>query len=81
MEGLVEFDLGPFWLQLTHRPGDAGRDGIMVNLSVPDAGAERERLAKLGHDVSELQRYEAVVEFFELRDLDGNKIGFVTELT
>jgi hypothetical protein len=31
--------------------------------------------------VSDLERYEGVVEFFELRDPDGNTIGFVTELT
>jgi catechol 2,3-dioxygenase-like lactoylglutathione lyase family enzyme len=81
VEGLVEFDLGPFWLQLAHRPQDAGGRGITVNLSVADAGAERQRLADLGHDVSDLERYEGVVEFFELRDPDGNTIGFVTELT
>jgi catechol 2,3-dioxygenase-like lactoylglutathione lyase family enzyme len=80
-DGLVEFDLGPFWLQLAHRPGDAGRDGITVNLSIADAGTEQQRLAKLGHDVSDLERYGGVVEFFELQEPDGNKIGFVTELT
>jgi predicted enzyme related to lactoylglutathione lyase len=80
VEGLVEFNVGPFWLQLAHRPADAGHRGITVNFSVPDAGAERQRLANLGYDVSELQRFEEVVEVFELRDPDGNEIGFVTEL-
>ena len=51
-----------------------------VNISVQDASAERQRFADQGLTVTELQRFEGVVEFFELTDLDGNKIGFVTEL-
>jgi len=80
MEGLVEFDLGPFWLQLALAPELAGHDGISVNISVDSASTERDRLAALGLDVTDVQRVEGVVEFFELTDLDGNKIGFVTEL-
>ena len=80
VEGLVEFDLGPFWLQLAHSPERAGRGGISVNLSVDDATAEHERLAALGLDVSPVERFEGVVEVFELTDPDGNTIGFVTEL-
>ena len=46
-----------------------------------DASAERQRFADQGLSVTELQRFEGVGEFFELTDLDGNKIGFVTELS
>ena len=45
-----------------------------VNISVQDASAERQRFADQGLTVTELQRFEGVVEFFELTDLDGNKI-------
>ena len=80
MEGLAEFDLGAFWLQLALAPELAGHDGISLNISVKDASAEHQRFAEQGLTVSELQRFEGVVEYFELTDPDGNKIGFVTEL-
>jgi hypothetical protein len=38
------------------------------------------RFKELGLRVSELRRIQDVVEFFELTDMDGNKVGFVTEL-
>ncbi|MEO7349464.1 MAG: hypothetical protein ABIW32_06375 [Terrimesophilobacter sp.] len=46
-----------------------------------DASTERQKFAQRDLSVSELTRIEGVVEFFELTDLDGNKIGFVTELS
>ena len=80
MEGLVEFDLGVIWLQLTTSPDTAGQDGIRLTFSVEDAAQEHERLADLGMTVTELERVEGAVEFFELVDPDGNRIGFVAEL-
>ncbi|ALE93189.1 hypothetical protein AOC05_14090 [Arthrobacter alpinus] len=80
MEGLAEFNLGAFWLQLALAPELAGRAGISVNISVENAAAERYRFEEKGLVVSEIQRFEGVVEVFELTDPDGNKIGFVTEL-
>lgn len=79
-EGLAEFDLGAFWLQLAESPDAAGGEGISVNISVADARAEQARLDGLGLDTTPVQRIDGVVEFFELSDPDGNKIGFVTEL-
>jgi predicted enzyme related to lactoylglutathione lyase len=80
MEGLVEFDLGPFWLQLALAPQLAGQEGISVSISVEAASTEQAKLVERGLVVTEVQRFEGVVEFFELTDPDGNKIGFVTEL-
>jgi catechol 2,3-dioxygenase-like lactoylglutathione lyase family enzyme len=80
VEGLVEFDLGPFWLQLMLDPDLAGQAGIAVAISVEDAAAERAALADKGLPVSEVQRFEGAVDFFDLTDPDGNTIGFVTEL-
>ncbi|MCR2784534.1 MULTISPECIES: VOC family protein [unclassified Microbacterium] len=81
LDGLAEFNLGSFWLQLAFAPELAGVDGISANISVEDARGEHRRLNGLGLEVSPIQRFEGVVEFFELTDLDGNKIGFVTELS
>lgn len=81
LEDLAEFDLGAFWLQLVLAPELAGGEGIAVNISVKDACAQRQSFAGRGLIVTELRRFEGVVEFFELTDLDCNKIGFVTELS
>lgn len=81
MDGLAEFDLGPFWLQLAVNPDLAGHEGISVNISVKDATAQQHRLSKLGLTVTPVQHFEGAVDFFELTDLDANKIGFVTELS
>lgn len=79
-EGLVEFDLGAFWLQLAQAPRRAGVGGIGVNVSVEDVRALQARLDDAGLEVSGVERYEGAVEFCELTDPDGNTIGFVTEL-
>ena len=81
LEGLVEFDVGSFWLQLALDPERAGTEGVSINISVEDAAAEQRRMAAMGLQVTDLQRFAGVVDFFELTDLDGNKIGFVTELS
>jgi catechol 2,3-dioxygenase-like lactoylglutathione lyase family enzyme len=80
IEGLAEFDLGGFWLQLTVSPDTAGGEGIALTFSVKDAAREHGRLTDLGLTVTELERVEGTVEFFELVDPDGNRIGFVAEL-
>src|SRR4051794_14571050 len=80
MDGLVEFNLGAFWLQLVLSPELAGNDGISLNISVQDASAEQQKFAERGLSVTPVQHFEGVVDFFELTALDGNKIGFVTEL-
>lgn len=81
IDGLVEFNLGAFWLQLALSPETAGGDGLTANISVDDATGEHRRLSALGLAVSELQRFEGVVEYFVLTDPDGNKLGIVTELS
>lgn len=80
LDGLVEFDMGSFWLQLALDPRRAGVEGASINISVEDAAAEQQRMAAMGLEVTDLQRFDGVVDFFELTDPDGNKIGFVTEL-
>lgn len=80
MDRLAEFDLGSFWLQLAVSPDHAGGEGISLNISVESAAAEQKRFAGLGLDVTEVERFEGAVEFFQLSDPDGNTIGFVTEL-
>jgi catechol 2,3-dioxygenase-like lactoylglutathione lyase family enzyme len=79
-DGLVEFDLGSFWLQLAEAPDRAGVRGVGVNVSVGDVRELRARLSAAGLVVSEVERFDGAVDFCELTDPDGNTIGFVTEL-
>ncbi|MBB5641124.1 VOC family protein [Cryobacterium roopkundense] len=81
MDGLAEFDLGALWLQLALSPELAGSYGLSLNIGVKDASAEQQKFAERGLTVTALQRFEGAVEFFEVTDRDGNKIGFVTELS
>jgi len=55
MEGIVEFNLGRFWLQLFESPETAGAEGITLVLGVDDARAEQQRLADLGFSVTEIE--------------------------
>ena len=57
LDGLAEFDLSAFWLQLALAPELAGRGGISVNISVQDASVERQRFADQDLSVTELQRF------------------------
>ena len=79
-DGLVEFDLGVFWLQLAEVPERAGLGGFGVNISVEDVHALQAHLLASGFEVSPVVRYEGAVDFCELTDPDGNTIGLVTEL-
>lgn len=79
-EGVVEFDLRAFWLQLFHAPALAGAEGVSVNISVQDATADHAAYVAKGLVVTDVQRFGGAVDVFELTDLDGNTIGFVTEL-
>ena len=79
-EGLIEFDLGAFWLQLAQAPTRSGTSGIGVNISVEDVRALQAQLRSLRLDVSDVQHFEGAVDYCELTDPDGNKIGLVTEL-
>ncbi|WP_213816608.1 VOC family protein [Glaciihabitans sp. dw_435] len=80
LPGLAEWNLGPVWLQLAELPDTADVEGISLNISVDDATATQLLFADKGLTVSDVQRFEGAVEYFELTDPDGNAIGFVTEL-
>ena len=79
MEGIVEFNLGRFWLQLFESPETAGAEAITLVLGVDDARAEQQRLADLGFSVTEVETIDEVVDVFNLIDPDGNAYSIVLE--
>lgn len=74
-DDLVEFQVGPVWLQLGQ--GATARSGaeVVVRLGVADAAAEHARLGRLGVDAGPLEHVEGVVDHFVVRDPDGNHLG------
>ncbi|MEJ5869166.1 VOC family protein [Pseudokineococcus sp. 5B2Z-1] len=74
-DDLVEFQVGPVWLQLGQ--GVTARSGaeVVLRLGVADAAAERTRMVGLGVEASPVEHVEGVVDHFELHDPDGNRLG------
>ena len=79
-EGIVEFKLGPIWVQLVEAAGGPHDGSTILRLGVHDAGAEHDRLAALGVAVGELENVDNVIEYFDFADPDGNRLGLYAEV-
>ena len=79
--GVVEFRLGPIWLQLS--AASTARNGaqVVTRIGVPDVAAQRERLLSHGIDVGPIHHVEGVVEYVAFSDPDGNALSLYTELS
>ncbi len=86
VDGVYEYDLGAVWLQLFTPDADLPDPGIesgadeetVLRIGVPDVYAEHARLTELGVEVDPVVRVEQVIDFFDLRDLDGHPLSFYT---
>jgi predicted enzyme related to lactoylglutathione lyase len=74
-DGVLEFQVGPVWLQLSAAPVAPSAAGTVTRFGVADAGAERARLARLGVAVGPLEHVEGAVDYFDFTDPDGNRLG------
>ncbi len=79
-EGIVEFKLGPVWVQLVEATGGPQDGGTILRIGVHDAAAERERLKSMGVTVGELENVDNVIEYFDFVDPDGNHLGVYAEV-
>ncbi|HQD96184.1 MAG TPA: VOC family protein [Propionicimonas sp.] len=78
--GVVEFKVGPIWLQLIAEPVLRNGAQPVVRFGVIDAEVERERLLRLGLPAGDLQQVEGVLEYFEFSDSDGNLLSMYAEV-
>jgi predicted enzyme related to lactoylglutathione lyase len=81
-DGVLEFQVGPVWLQLSGAPvapSGAGA-GAVTRFGVADAGAERARLARLGVAVGPLEHVEGAVDYFDFTDRDGNRLSLYSSV-
>jgi lactoylglutathione lyase len=74
-DGVLEFQVGPVWLQLSATPVAPAAAGTVTRFGVADAGAERTRLAGLGVEVGPLERVPGAVDYFDFADPDGNRLS------
>ena len=79
-DGIVEFKLGPVWVQLVEATGGPHDGSTILRLGVHDASAERDRLKALGVAVGELENVDNVIEYFDFPDPDGNRLGLYAEV-
>jgi predicted enzyme related to lactoylglutathione lyase len=77
---VVEFRLGPVWLQLAETPPSRRGAGTVPRFGVADAPAERNRLAALGVAVGPLEHVPDAVDYFDFTDPDGNVLSCYTEV-
>lgn len=78
--GIVEFKLGPVWVQLVEANGGRRDGSTILRLGVHEASAERDRLEALGVAVGELENVDNVIEYFDFVDPDGNHLGLYAEV-
>lgn len=74
-DGVVEFQVGPVWLQLGQEPTTRSGAEAVMRLGVADAAREQDRLAELGVAVGPLEHVEGAVDYFDFADPDGNRLS------
>jgi predicted enzyme related to lactoylglutathione lyase len=77
--GVVEFRLGPIWLQLGEEPTLRSGAEVVTRFGVADAGREHARLKAMGVEVAPLEHVPGAVDYFEFRDPDGNVLSVYSE--
>jgi predicted enzyme related to lactoylglutathione lyase len=73
MEGVAEYNLGSFWLQLDSV--EVRESSTVLRLGVEDIDAEHARFAELGVDADEITRIPDLLSYFDFRDIDGNVLS------
>lgn len=91
-DDMVEYDLGPVWLQLAQveapKPGLLVSTGVearghpqsTLRLGVRDVHRERARLVTLGIPVPGVEHVPGLVDYLDFTDPDGNELSLYTVL-
>jgi predicted enzyme related to lactoylglutathione lyase len=74
-DGVIEFKLGPIWLQLAETREHPASESV-IRFGVDNVGAERDRLRNLGISTGALEHVENAVDYVDFRDPDGNNLSF-----
>lgn len=79
VDGVVELQLGPLWLQLYAESTERSGAEVVTRLGVANAAREHERMAVLGIDLGPLEHVEGAVDYFEFADPYGNLLSVYSE--
>jgi predicted enzyme related to lactoylglutathione lyase len=79
-DGVVEFQVGPVWLQLGKDSTARSGAEVVTRFGVADAGRERERLEAMGVAVGPLEHVQGAVDYFDFADPDGNALSMYSEV-
>ena len=74
-DGVVEFEVGPVWLQLGADPGVQPSD-VALRFGVSDVQGVHRRLTDLRLEPGDIEHVPGAVDYFDLRDPDGNLLSF-----
>lgn len=78
---MVEFELGPVWLQLWEDVTTRSGAECVPGFGVADAKSEHARLVSLGVVVRPLEHVDGAVDYFDFIDPDGNALNFYSVLS
>ncbi|MDM7891712.1 VOC family protein [Curtobacterium caseinilyticum] len=73
-DGVVEYEIGGIWLQLYLDP-DAEQRPATVRFGVDDVRSQHARIGSLGIDVGPVECVDGAVDWFDVRDPDGNVLS------
>jgi predicted enzyme related to lactoylglutathione lyase len=73
-DGVAEYEVGGIWIQLLEDP-DADENPATVRFGVDDVVAQHTRIAALGIDVGPVECVDGAVDWFDVRDPDGNVLS------
>ena len=79
--GVVEFRLGPIWLQLSAASTARSGAQVVTRIGVADVVAQRARLLDIGIDVGPVHHVDGMVDYVAFSDPDGNALSLYTELS
>jgi predicted enzyme related to lactoylglutathione lyase len=73
-DGVAEYEVGGIWIQLS--VDDQAEDNpVSVRFGVDDVAAQHARIGALGIDVGPVECVDGAVDWFDVRDPDGNVLS------
>ncbi|WIA99949.1 MULTISPECIES: VOC family protein [unclassified Curtobacterium] len=73
-DGVAEYEVGGIWVQLFVDP-DAEDNPVSLRFGIDDVRAQHDRIAALGIDVGPVGCVDGAVDWFDVRDPDGNVLS------
>jgi predicted enzyme related to lactoylglutathione lyase len=73
-DGVAEYEVGGIWIQLSVDE-QAEENPVSVRFGVDDVAAQHARIGALGIDVGPVECVDGAVDWFDVRDPDGNVLS------